>query len=146
MKKETKVYTVLTHDEALRKLFEEETKDIRIPLKAYDGVNETKSTGVKKETKKILNKIKKDKQGLSDYILNGYKVPKGFKEFIDFNFYKNTNGIIEANEFNIIAIPKLIFDKRMMMITKYILEAEYRYWSVKDTNHIRKIIDGGYDD
>jgi hypothetical protein len=66
------------------------------------------------------------------------KIPKGFiDEVISITGEKVyfTNPVMSRS----------IYDKRMMLITKYILEAEYRYWSVKDTNHIQKIIDGGYD-
>jgi hypothetical protein len=82
MKKETEVYTVLTHEEALKK--------------------------------------------------------RGFVKYIQ-----------EKNYFNWVyemAIPKSIYDKKMMKITKYVLEAEYKIWSVKDTNHIQKIINGDFDE
>jgi hypothetical protein len=74
------------------------------------------------------------------------KIPKGFIKHLDLNLdwdYSPTTDWIKQNE--ILVLPISIYDKRMMKITKYILEAEYRYWSVEDTNHIQKIINGGGD-
>jgi len=93
---------------------------------------------MKKETKLSKTCEKFIEVGVKALIIeNDNKIPKGF---VKASYYDEGREVTHN-----LVLPKSIYDKRMMLITKYVLEHEHCYWSVKDTNHIQKIIDGGYD-
>ena len=70
------------------------------------------------------------------------KIPKGFIVDCDIVCPIHMVNLKGENKFY---LEKSIYDKRMMLITKYVLKKERRLWLVSDTNHIQKIINGGGD-